>query len=71
MTALKSFLFLVLAPGMVAGYIPLVLLLRGARLDLLARLLGQRVPRRGILLGVQHQDELVFAQCHGQNGEGL
>ena len=34
MTALKSFLFLVLAPGMVAGYIPLVLLLRGARLDM-------------------------------------
>lgn len=34
MTALKSFLFLVLAPGMVAGYIPLILLLRGARLDM-------------------------------------
>jgi len=33
MTALKSFLFLVLAPGMVAGYIPLGLLLRGARFD--------------------------------------
>ena len=34
MTALKSFLFLVLAPGMVAGYIPLAWLLRGARLDM-------------------------------------
>ena len=33
MTALKSFLFLVLAPGMVAGYIPLAWLLRGTRLD--------------------------------------
>lgn len=34
MTALKSFLFLVLAPGMVAGYIPLAWLLTGARLDM-------------------------------------
>ena len=34
MTALKSFLFLVLAPGMVAGYIPLAWLLRGARLNM-------------------------------------
>lgn len=32
MTALKSFLFLVLAPGMVAGYIPLVLLRGGAQI---------------------------------------
>jgi protein-S-isoprenylcysteine O-methyltransferase Ste14 len=29
MTALKSLLFLIVAPGMVAGYIPLVLLRRG------------------------------------------
>jgi protein-S-isoprenylcysteine O-methyltransferase Ste14 len=33
MTALRSFLFLVLAPGMVAGYIPLVLLRRGPQVD--------------------------------------
>lgn len=33
MTALKSLLFLVIAPGMVAGYIPLVLLRRGAFID--------------------------------------
>jgi protein-S-isoprenylcysteine O-methyltransferase Ste14 len=33
MTALKSLLFLILAPGMVAGYIPLGLLLWGARID--------------------------------------
>jgi protein-S-isoprenylcysteine O-methyltransferase Ste14 len=32
-TALKSFLFLVLAPGMVAGYIPLVLLRQGPRFE--------------------------------------
>ncbi|HSL28517.1 MAG TPA: isoprenylcysteine carboxylmethyltransferase family protein [Anaerolineales bacterium] len=29
MTALKSFLFLIIAPGMVAGYIPLALMRRG------------------------------------------
>lgn len=33
MTALKSLLFLILAPGMVAGYIPLVLLRRGAEIE--------------------------------------
>lgn len=33
MTVLKSLLFLVIAPGMVAGYIPLALLLRGARME--------------------------------------
>lgn len=34
MTALKSLLFLVVAPGMVAGYIPLGLLRRGPLIDL-------------------------------------
>lgn len=33
MTALKSLLFLILAPGMVAGYIPLVLLRRGSHVE--------------------------------------
>src|SRR5215212_3383803 len=33
MTALKSLLFLIVAPGMVAGYIPLVLLRRGPQLE--------------------------------------
>jgi protein-S-isoprenylcysteine O-methyltransferase Ste14 len=33
MTALKSLLFLIVAPGMVAGYIPLALLRRGPRLE--------------------------------------
>ena len=33
MTALKSLLFLIIAPGMVAGYIPLALLRRGAQID--------------------------------------
>jgi len=33
MTALKSLLFLIMAPGMVAGYIPLVLLRRGSQLE--------------------------------------
>jgi protein-S-isoprenylcysteine O-methyltransferase Ste14 len=33
MTALKSLLFLILAPGMVAGYIPLVLLRNGPRVE--------------------------------------
>jgi len=33
MTALKSLLFLIVAPGMVAGYIPLVLLRRGPQLQ--------------------------------------
>ena len=33
MTALKSLLFLILAPGMVAGYIPLVLLQQGPRIQ--------------------------------------
>lgn len=33
MTALKSLLFLVIAPGMVAGYIPLALLRRGDFID--------------------------------------
>jgi protein-S-isoprenylcysteine O-methyltransferase Ste14 len=32
-TALRSFLFLLLAPGTVAGYIPLVLLQRGPQFD--------------------------------------
>jgi protein-S-isoprenylcysteine O-methyltransferase Ste14 len=33
MTALKSFLFLIAAPGMVAGYIPLGLLRRGPQIE--------------------------------------
>jgi len=33
MTALRSLLFLILAPGMVAGYIPLVLLRRGPQIE--------------------------------------
>jgi len=33
MTALKSLLFLIIAPGMVAGYIPLALLRSGAQID--------------------------------------
>jgi protein-S-isoprenylcysteine O-methyltransferase Ste14 len=33
MTALKSLLFLIVAPGMVAGYIPLVLLRGGSRVE--------------------------------------
>ncbi len=33
MTALKSLLFLIVAPGMVAGYIPLVLLRSGPRIE--------------------------------------
>ena len=33
MTAFKSFLFLVAAPGMVAGYIPLALLRRGPQVE--------------------------------------
>ncbi len=33
MTALKSFLFLLLAPGIVAGYIPLALLRRGPQIE--------------------------------------
>lgn len=33
MTTLKSLLFLILAPGMVAGYIPLALLRRGAQIE--------------------------------------
>jgi protein-S-isoprenylcysteine O-methyltransferase Ste14 len=33
MTALRSFLFLILAPGMVAGYIPLALLRTGPQVD--------------------------------------
>jgi protein-S-isoprenylcysteine O-methyltransferase Ste14 len=33
MTALKSLLFLIVAPGMVAGYIPLVLLRRGPQIE--------------------------------------
>jgi protein-S-isoprenylcysteine O-methyltransferase Ste14 len=33
MTALKSLLFLILAPGMVAGYIPLVLLRSGPQIE--------------------------------------
>ena len=34
MTALKSFIFLILAPGMVAGYIPLALLRRGPKVEM-------------------------------------
>jgi len=34
MTALKSFLFLIIAPGMVAGYIPLALLRRGTQIEM-------------------------------------
>ena len=34
MTALKSLLFLIVAPGMVAGYIPLMLLRNGAQINL-------------------------------------
>ena len=33
MTALKSLLFLILAPGIVAGYIPLVLLRQGSQIE--------------------------------------
>jgi protein-S-isoprenylcysteine O-methyltransferase Ste14 len=33
MTAFKSFLFLIVAPGMVAGYIPLALLRRGPQIE--------------------------------------
>jgi protein-S-isoprenylcysteine O-methyltransferase Ste14 len=33
MTALKSLLFLIVAPGMVAGYIPLMLLRRGPQIE--------------------------------------
>ena len=33
MTALKSLIFLIIAPGMVAGYIPLVLLRRGPQVE--------------------------------------
>jgi len=33
MTALKSLLFLIVAPGMVAGYIPLALLRRGSQIE--------------------------------------
>src|SRR5690349_10036572 len=33
MTALKSLLFLLIAPGMVAGYIPLVLLRQGSQVE--------------------------------------
>ena len=33
MTALKSLLFLILAPGMVAGYIPLALLRTGSKIE--------------------------------------
>lgn len=33
MTALRSLLFLILAPGMVAGYIPLALLRRGSQIE--------------------------------------
>src|SRR5687768_1336557 len=33
MTALKSLLFLIVAPGMVAGYIPLALFTRGAQIE--------------------------------------
>jgi hypothetical protein len=33
MTALKSLLFLILAPGMVAGYIPLVLVSSGPKIE--------------------------------------
>jgi protein-S-isoprenylcysteine O-methyltransferase Ste14 len=34
MTALKSFVFLIIAPGMVAGYIPLGLLRRGSQIEI-------------------------------------
>ena len=34
MTALKSLLFLIVAPGMVAGYIPLALLRRGVQIEM-------------------------------------
>lgn len=34
MTALKSFVFLILAPGMVAGYIPLALLRGGPKVEM-------------------------------------
>ena len=34
MTALKSLLFLIIAPGMVAGYIPLALLRRGSQIEM-------------------------------------
>ena len=34
MTALKSLLFLIAAPGMVAGYIPLALLKKGPQMDM-------------------------------------
>ena len=34
MTALRSLLFLIVAPGMVAGYIPLALLRRGSQIEL-------------------------------------
>lgn len=34
MTAIKSFLFLIIAPGMVAGYIPLGLLRRGSQIEM-------------------------------------
>jgi len=34
MTALKSLLFLIVAPGMVAGYIPLVLLRKGPQIEM-------------------------------------
>ena len=33
MTALRSFLFLILAPGMIAGYIPLALLRQGRQVE--------------------------------------
>ena len=33
MTALKSLVFLLIAPGMVAGYIPLVLLRKGPQIE--------------------------------------
>lgn len=33
MTALRSLLFLIIAPGMVAGYIPLALLRRGSQIE--------------------------------------
>ena len=34
MTALRSLLFLIVAPGMVAGYIPLALMRRGSQIEL-------------------------------------
>ena len=50
---------------------PVVLVLeRAAALDLLARLVGERVAGRRVPARVQHQDQLVFA-CRSQNGEGL